>query len=193
MEAEGDGVRVMTVHASKGLEAPIVFLPDTCGAPDGPQRPEAPAAAPGNPGDPPLLRLGAEAAAADREAACAGADRSARSGGGRAPPPALCRDDPGGAAAHRRRLRRRQATPGRMLARPGARGPRGDAVGSPASSTEGRRSCASAKGLRRTDERETARPYRPEADLPAWLSPEPPLRPRPPAFALPRLGSSRRR
>jgi len=30
-----DEVRVMTVHGAKGLEAPIVFLPDTCDAPDG--------------------------------------------------------------------------------------------------------------------------------------------------------------
>lgn len=30
MEQGADEVRVMTVHASKGLEAPIVFLPDTC-------------------------------------------------------------------------------------------------------------------------------------------------------------------
>ncbi|MBE7219637.1 MAG: double-strand break repair helicase AddA, partial [Caulobacteraceae bacterium] len=35
MEASGDAVRVMTVHAAKGLEAKIVFLPDTCGAPAG--------------------------------------------------------------------------------------------------------------------------------------------------------------
>jgi ATP-dependent helicase/nuclease subunit A len=30
MEAKSDGVRVMTVHAAKGLEAPIVFLADAC-------------------------------------------------------------------------------------------------------------------------------------------------------------------
>ena len=35
MEQAGDAVRVMTVHAAKGLEAKIVFLPDTCGAPAG--------------------------------------------------------------------------------------------------------------------------------------------------------------
>ncbi|QGM45951.1 double-strand break repair helicase AddA [Methylocystis heyeri] len=35
MEAAGGAVRVMTVHASKGLEAKIVFMPDTCGAPTG--------------------------------------------------------------------------------------------------------------------------------------------------------------
>ena len=33
MEAISDSVRVMTVHAAKGLEAKIVFLPDTCGLP----------------------------------------------------------------------------------------------------------------------------------------------------------------
>jgi ATP-dependent helicase/nuclease subunit A len=31
MEAEGDAVRIMTVHGAKGLEAPVVFLPDTAG------------------------------------------------------------------------------------------------------------------------------------------------------------------
>ncbi|MBT4889042.1 MAG: double-strand break repair helicase AddA, partial [Rhodospirillales bacterium] len=35
MEAGNDKVRVMTVHGSKGLEANIVILPDTCSAPDG--------------------------------------------------------------------------------------------------------------------------------------------------------------
>jgi ATP-dependent helicase/nuclease subunit A len=33
MEHGRDEVRVMTVHGAKGLEAPIVFLPDTCSAP----------------------------------------------------------------------------------------------------------------------------------------------------------------
>jgi ATP-dependent helicase/nuclease subunit A len=35
MESAADAVRVMTVHAAKGLEAKVVFLPDTCGAPSG--------------------------------------------------------------------------------------------------------------------------------------------------------------
>jgi len=35
LEQGRDAVRVMTVHGAKGLEANIVFLPDTCRAPDG--------------------------------------------------------------------------------------------------------------------------------------------------------------
>lgn len=33
MEGAGDAVRIMTVHGAKGLQAPIVILPDTTGAP----------------------------------------------------------------------------------------------------------------------------------------------------------------
>ncbi|MGQ9370926.1 double-strand break repair helicase AddA [Azospirillum sp. ST 5-10] len=33
LEQGGGHVRIMTVHGSKGLQAPIVFLPDTCGLP----------------------------------------------------------------------------------------------------------------------------------------------------------------
>ena len=40
MESAGGAVRVMTVHAAKGLEAKIVFLPDTCGAPAGKHDPK---------------------------------------------------------------------------------------------------------------------------------------------------------
>lgn len=34
MDQASDVVRIMTVHGAKGLEAPIVFLPDTCSPPD---------------------------------------------------------------------------------------------------------------------------------------------------------------
>jgi ATP-dependent helicase/nuclease subunit A len=34
MDQSGDVVRIMTVHGAKGLEAPVVFLPDTCSPPD---------------------------------------------------------------------------------------------------------------------------------------------------------------
>ncbi len=40
LEAASDAVRVMTVHAAKGLEAKIVFLPDTCGVPTGKHDPK---------------------------------------------------------------------------------------------------------------------------------------------------------
>ena len=62
MEAESDGVRVLTVHASKGLEAPIVFLPDTTGAPDGRHDPKLLRLAPGRPNDPPLFAWSRRAA-----------------------------------------------------------------------------------------------------------------------------------
>ena len=40
MEQGRDEVRVMTVHGAKGLEAPIVFLPDTCSTRSG-RRPDS--------------------------------------------------------------------------------------------------------------------------------------------------------
>ncbi|MEQ9639947.1 MAG: double-strand break repair helicase AddA [Alphaproteobacteria bacterium] len=38
-EQRRDEIRIMTVHGAKGLQAPIVFLPDTTRAPDGPNPP----------------------------------------------------------------------------------------------------------------------------------------------------------
>jgi ATP-dependent helicase/nuclease subunit A len=71
MEAAGAAVRVMTAHAAKGLEAKIVFLPDTCGAPAGKHDPRlfriGPDHAPclawsrGKDSDPPALTLAREA------------------------------------------------------------------------------------------------------------------------------------
>ena len=40
MDVQTHAVRVMTVHGAKGLEAPIVFLPDTCANPVG-HRPQS--------------------------------------------------------------------------------------------------------------------------------------------------------
>ncbi len=62
MEGESEGVRVLTVHASKGLEAPVVFLPDACGAPAGRHDPKLLPLQPAFPGGPPLFAWSRKAA-----------------------------------------------------------------------------------------------------------------------------------
>jgi len=62
METDARGVRVLTVHASKGLEAPIVFLPDTCEAPDGRRDPKLFRLNSGGPGAAPLFAWARRAA-----------------------------------------------------------------------------------------------------------------------------------
>ena len=104
MEGESEGVRVLTVHASKGLEAPIVFLPDTCGAPDGRHDPKLMRLAAARPHEPASFCLEPKKERRLRSARSR-AGRVARRGNRRTSAPALCRDDAGGAAAHRRRLR----------------------------------------------------------------------------------------
>ena len=81
MEVDTEGVRVLTVHASKGLEAPIVFLPDSCGGPDSRHEPKLLLLSSPRPGDPPVLAWARKSSEdADAVAAARTEARAAQSG-----------------------------------------------------------------------------------------------------------------
>ena len=118
MEHGRDEVRVMTVHGAKGLEAPIVFLPDTCTTASGGTSARARPAGvelPRGIEAPPFVWSVKGTAA---HAAVAGGTPGARSPRGRgAPPAALRRHDARARPALRRRLRRQEGASRRLLVR----------------------------------------------------------------------------
>ncbi len=112
-EAGGSGgaVRVMTVHGAKGLQAPLVILPDTTGLP--------PEDEPFAWADDPATAIAVPLWAPRKEFRCPAVDR-ARGGRARAAdagiqPPALRRADPGRGPARGLRLEHAPARAGREL------------------------------------------------------------------------------
>ena len=95
MEQDRDEVRIMTVHGAKGLQAPIVFLPDTCMVPRAQGPRIYPLPRPGSPaGHGRPSRLAAHGTLRPRGAR----RRQDRGAAGRArgiSPAALCRHDAG--------------------------------------------------------------------------------------------------
>ncbi len=91
-ERQRDEVRILTVHGAKGLEAPVVFLPDTMQLPD---RPDATAVERERTG----CRCGARAASWRRPFYTRRARGAAPAPAAGIPAPALRRADPGAGPA----------------------------------------------------------------------------------------------
>ena len=118
MDQTRDEVRIMTVHAAKGLEAPIVFLVDGGSAPFSEQH--LPRLVPFDAPDGLWQGSGYPVAFGWRRRQHhlpAGRAGAAHAGGGRVPPPALCGDDAGRGPADRLRLFRQADAARHHLAR----------------------------------------------------------------------------
>ena len=168
-EEAATGVRVMTVHGAKGLEADVVFLADTGGAAVVPQL-RKPLVDIGRDRDDPAF-LWRRNAGGGARAAAAGGRRARTRDGERISAPALCRDD---ARARRALRRRRQAAQARRRARWYTIVARRACAGG-CRARRGRRArravplAARAAPAARAEAAEIRLPKRTPAELPAWL------------------------